>query len=164
MHTYTQWNIRTHFPTVCSLSSKIIHPSYWVLHTTSIILPAQWAGAFHVWFAVAGGRGQWKGLAGHTRMTILKRAAHCQGLHVTPSYAIALPTDKPPFIWCDFPSLCSTDCKNFVIFILSFTPTLKKTGQKQEREVASTFWILISQQCLCSKQNAPLSWDHISIY
>lgn len=104
---------------------------------------------------------QWKRLAGHTRMTILKRAAHCQVLHVAPSYASALPTDKQPFMRCDFPSLCNPDCH---FHSLIYTNTEKNRTQKQEREIASTFWILISQQCLCSKQNARLSWDHISIY
>lgn len=141
LHTYTQWNIwATHFPTVCSLSSEIIHPSYWVLHTTSIILPAQWAGAFHVWFAVAGGRGQWKGLAGHTRMTILKRAAHCQGLHVAPSYATALTTDKQPFIWSDFPSLCNSDCQNIESF--SFSHLHQLWNNRRETREGSCFYFL----------------------
>lgn len=57
-HIHTQPNITvTHFPTVCSVSSKIIHLSDWVLHTTSIILPVQWGGAFHLWFAAGGVRG-----------------------------------------------------------------------------------------------------------
>lgn len=120
-HAYREISKQPIFPSVCSLSSNIIH--LWVLHTTSIVLPAHWTGVCHIWFVVAEGRGP-AAEGAHTRMTILKRVAHCQGLRVAPSYAPPpLPTDKQSFMRCDFPFMCNPDC-HFLSLI--YTNTEKK--------------------------------------
>lgn len=94
-------------------------------------------GVNHIWFGVAEGRVPAVEGA-HTRMTILKRVAHCQGLRVAPS----IPPPPPHHFllisshWCGVTSpLCATQT---VISFLSFTPTLKRNWQ--ERKIASNFW------------------------